>query len=335
MNPTVIDALIEKIADCVERHRIADGSYARWLWQKLNKRGEPRVLGRNEYGCADAANILYSIGRFPSDPAERAEWVRNLQELQDPETGLYHEATHHTIHTTAHCSAALELFDAKPLYKVKALEKYTTKEGLYELLEKEVPWEKNPWPASHQGAGILPCLTNTDMVGLDWKNWYFDWLWDHADPEIGFFTYGNQEGIELYKHMGGSFHYMFNHEAERRPYRYPDKIIDSCLTLMEEPKENHMLLKCGFLEIDVVYALTRAMRQTPHRFCEGKAALEKFAEEFLALMQGLDYETDEGFNDLHMLFGSVCCLAELQTALPGKLLSTKPLKLVLDRRPFI
>lgn len=335
MKTVNLDVLVERIADCVKRHELSAGCYARWLWQKLNKRGEPRELGRNEYGCADAANILYIIGRFPSEPAERAEWVRNLQELQDPETGMYTEATHHTIHTTAHCMAALELFDMKPLYKAKALEKYTTKEGLYELLEKEVPWEVNPWPASHRGAGILPCLTNTDMVGLEWKNWYFDWFWEHSDPEIGFFTYGNREGIELYKHMAGGFHYMFNHEAERRPYRYPEKIIDSCLTLMEDARSVKMLDHCGFLEIDVVYALTRAMRQTPHRFYEGKAALEKFAEEYIEMMMGLDPMTDESFNDLHMLFGAVCCLAELQTALPGKILTTKPLRLVLDRRPFI
>ena len=38
---------------------------------------------------------------------------------------------------------------------------------------------------------------------------------------------------------------------------------------------------------------------------------------------------------MHRLFGSICALAELQAALPGELRSDKPLKLVLDRRPFI
>ncbi len=40
-------------------------------------------------------------------------------------------------------------------------------------------------------------------------------------------------------------------------------------------------------------------------------------------------------NDLHLLFSVTCCLAELQAALPDCLPSTKPLRLVLDRRPFI
>ena len=58
-------------------------------------------------------------------------------------------------------------------------------------------------------------------------------------------------------------------------------------------------------------------------------------KKYLKYMYSIDYEHDEGFNDLHMLFGAVCCLCELQSALPGKLITTKPLRLVLDRRPFI
>ena len=52
-------------------------------------------------------------------------------------------------------------------------------------------------------------------------------------------------------------------------------------------------------------------------------------------MDTVDHTTDDRFNDLHMLFGAVCALAELQSALPGEVRTTVPLKLVLDRRPFI
>ena len=122
MNRINLDSFIAQTLQCVQKHNLGKpGEYARWLW------GENRKLGLNEYGCADAANILYSIGSFPSAPEERAAWIQTLQSLQNAETGLYSEPTHHTIHTTAHCTAALELFDAKPLYKCFALEKYTTK----------------------------------------------------------------------------------------------------------------------------------------------------------------------------------------------------------------
>lgn len=334
MLPLNIDHLIDVIEKGVNAHKLDTGCYARFLWQNPSK---PRDLGRNEYGCADAANILYTIGKFPREREEREAFVRNLQEMQDPVTGQYHEATHHTIHTTAHCTAALELFDAAPLYKCTGLEKYTTKEGLYHLLEVEMPWEK-PWPESHRGAGILCSLTNTGMVGMEWKNWYFDWMWEHSDPEIGFICYGPKKAEKIRDYMCGGFHYLFNHEAEHRPLRYPDKIIDFCLKLMADPEEYGLLdknRKCHFIDVDVVYSLSRAMRQTPHRFHEGKAALEKYAEAYLAQFESIDYAHDESFNDLHMLFGAVCCLAELQSALPGKIPTSRPLRLVLDRRPFI
>ncbi len=332
MNRIVIDDLINEIKKCVENHKLDTGKYARWLW------GDDRDLGVNEYGCADAANILYSINSFPQNPDERAFWVDTLQKMQDPETGMFSEKTHHTIHTTAHCTAALELFDKKPLYKCNALTKYTTKDGLYELLEQEVNWQ-NPWPQSHKGAGILPALTNTDMASLEWKNWYFDWMWEHSDPETGFFFFGDKKKAPLYQYMAGGFHYIFNHEAEHRPLRYPEKIIDSCIFLMKNGVNNHehgnMITRCTFIDIDVVYCLTRAMRQSPHRFFEAKEALEEYAEKYLALLYSLDYKNNDSFNDLHMLFGAVCCICELQSALPGKIITTKPLKLVLDRRPFI
>lgn len=341
MKPVVIDGLIAEIEKCVARHKLAPGCYARWLW--MDPQGK-RQLGRNEYGCADAANILYTIGAFPAEGAERAAFVENLQAMQEPETGLYREATHHTIHTTAHCMAALELFDAKPLYKATALAPCTTKEGLYQLLEQESVWGEKPWPGSHQGAGILPSLVNCDMVGLDWKNWYFDWMWQHSDPELGFVVFGEKKALNPRDYMCSGFHYLFNHEAEHRPLRYPEKIIDFCLHMMADPVKYEFIgnrvkdgqrRTCDFIDVDVVYSLNRAMRQSPHRFYEAKAALERYAESYIAMFSTIDFANDESFNDLHMLFGAVCCLAELQSALPGKLLSTKPLRLVLDRRPFI
>ena len=81
--------------------------------------------------------------------------------------------------------------------------------------------------------------------------------------------------------------------------------------------------------------ISRASRQTPHRWQEVKEALREFAEIYLPWIDTVDEKTDDRFNDLHMLFGAVCALAELQAALPGEVRTTVPLKLVLDRRPFI
>ena len=73
-----IQPLIDRIAREVERHAIPGrpGAYRRYL------EGDA-----NPYGCADAANILYTLGKFPRDLDFRAACVAELQKFQDPETG--------------------------------------------------------------------------------------------------------------------------------------------------------------------------------------------------------------------------------------------------------
>ena len=329
-----IDCLIQQIRACVDRHNLgAPGAYTRYTVG-------PRVDGKiNEYGVADAANILYTINDFTQAQEDRSHWIKILRDLQDPETGMYEEPTHHTIHTTAHCLAALELFDAKALYPCTYLNDCLTKEGLYSKLENEIRWDTDPWRDSHIGAGVFVALTMTDAVDTQWKDWYFDWFWNHTSPVHGFAFAGKEMQAKFYHYMGGGFHYLFNHEAEHRPMQNPEAIIDSCLPLLKDPKayeDGNVFIKAlGFIDVDLVYAVTRAMRQTPHRFYEAKKALESFADKYLDMFFALDFENDVGFNDLHRLFGAVCCLAELQSALPGKIITSKPLRLVLDRRPFI
>lgn len=139
-----ITPAIKKIKEIVDSHRLSDGVYCRFS----------EIREPNPYGTADAANILYSIGSFPRCPRERGEWVKSLRSMQDPETGLYHEATHHPIHTTAHCMAALELFDAAPEHRAYALEKYREEAEMRAFLES-LGWVDKPWSESHQGAGIV------------------------------------------------------------------------------------------------------------------------------------------------------------------------------------
>lgn len=341
-----ISQIIENALQVVERHKLdKTGAYCRWLWQ--NEQGN-RELGCNEYGCADAANILYMTGRFPQEPAERAGWVETLQSLQHPDTGLFVEATHHQFHTTAHCIAALELFDARAKYPLTALQPYLQKEKLYQLLDS-LDWAENPWTASHQGAGVFAAMVLQEpAANAQWREWYFQWLWEEADPETGFWRKGVVKPIlngdsfsgvrkepSVFPHLASTFHYLFNHEYAHMPLRYPEKMIDTCLDIFRNNRWATLGRSISFAEVDWTYCLNRAMRQCHHRFAEGREALHDFAEGYIGYIESLDPKTHDGFNDLHTLFGSVCALAELQAALPGEIRSERPLKLVLDRRPFI
>lgn len=333
MQVTNIEPIIEKIRRTVNTHRLGEGQYARWIWQ--NAKGN-RNLGVNEYGCADAANILYTIGDFIGDADKREKWIKTLQSMQNSETGMFVEATHQTLHTTAHCIAALELFDAQPQYEIT--KKYRSVESLYELLDN-LDWENYPWTESHNGAGIFAIMNITGNASEEWNNAYFRWLWDHTDAETGMIGTPEKRGVKHFEYMAGTFHYLFNLEYAKMPLRYPEKLIDTCLWMYENIENGELgssfLNKIAFIQVDWVYCITRALRQCGYRYDDCIKMLEDFAEKYIDYLMKLDETKADDFNDLHLLFGCVCCLAELQQALKGKIKTKKPLKLVLDRRPFI
>jgi hypothetical protein len=266
-------------------------------------------------------------------------WINTLQGLQNKENGLFEELTHHPIHTTAHCIAALELFEAKPRYPLLDLAELRQPHEMVSFLDS-LNWRGNPWRESHRGAGLYAALVLAGEVNLEWEDRYFTWLWEEEDPQTGFWRKGRVgdveagETVSVFPHLAGSFHYLFNHEYAHRPLHYPQAMIDTCLTIYRDglyPLGNRI----GFAEIDWVFCLTRALRQSGHRFTEVHAALIDFMKRYIPFLLEVDTDTDDDFNDLHLLFGLSCCLAELQQALPGSIRTQKPLKLVLDRRPFI
>lgn len=326
-----IDGILKNVINVVKNHELETGKYARWLWQNSNN---SRELGHNAYGCADAANILYTLNEFPNDDLKRQKFVEALWEKQDSKTGIFKENTHHEFHTTAHCTAALELFDKKPLYPLYAMEKYKDINNLYKMLE-DMDW-LHCGKGAHAGAGLYAALVITESVDKKWENEYFGWFNENCDPNTGLWVKEPVNDFPVHLQMGDAFHYLFNYEYAKEAMPYSDKLIDSCLKMYDEGKmPEDFGRQFHFIEMDWVYCLNRASRQTPHRFYDVKETLFNFAKKYILYLNSVDWEKDEGANDLHLLFGTVCCLAELQQSLPSKITSNKPLRLVLDRRPFI
>lgn len=333
-----ITELTDKIYEVVMSHQTEkEGEFARWLWQ--DEEGE-RELGANAYGCADAVNILYTIGQLDNRNEMRQKMILGINKFQNPENGLFLEKTHHPMHTTAHCTAALELLDAKPKYELSYLKKYKDKDELYQLLDG-LDWGKSPWPESHKGAGVYAALVLAGEVDSEWEDWYFEWLYNNADPETGLWKKGYAkphqwgEYFSMFPNLAAAFHYMFNHEYANRPLRYPEKIIDTALDIYYSNSWGRLKCYIDFADVDWIYCVNRATRQTAHRFNECKKVLREYAKEYIEYLYSVDSKTDDRFNDLHMLFGAVCALAELSQAVPGEIKAGKTLRLVLDRRPFI
>jgi hypothetical protein len=334
--PRSLQPFLEAVESLVAGHALGPpGAYARWT---RSSDSGPRDLGRNPYGCADAVNLLYSLGKLPRDGEERSACVDALQGLQDPEDGLFREATHHPVHTTAHCVAALELLDARPRHPLRGLATLRDPEEMKAYLDA-LDWAGNPWLESHRGAGLYAALVLVGDVDATWEERYFAWLAREVDPRTGLLRRGcvssrPEDEPLLFPHLAGTFHYLFNFEHARRDLPHPRALVDTCLRIFDKglfPFSRFV----GFAEIDWVYCLTRSLRRCHHRAAESHRALAAFAERHLDFLASLDPASDDGLDDLHGLFGTVCALAELQAALGDRLPSDPPLRLVLDRRPFI
>ncbi len=329
-----IQELIDRIYTTVENHRIDKGSYCRYLWQ--DAKGS-RKLGTNEYGCADAANIKYTIGKLDRDPAEREAIVRTLQSLQH-ENGLFDEKTHHHIHCTAHCTAALELYDALPLHPFTALSEKQSIKGMTEHLEG-LRWQDDPWTSSHQGAGLYAAFILHNHATPEWQDAYFKWLTDNADPKYGIGVKGAiDSGIKPVSHyLNGWFHYLFNFNFAKREFPHPNAAVDTCIDIFNTPEMQTANFGkwIGFAEIDWIFVIHRAALHNGYKVPEMRDYVRKFAKDYIDFLYSIDTDRHEQWNDLHMLFGTVCALAELQLVLKDEVRTNYPLKIVLDRRPFI
>lgn len=322
-------AEVEKI---VERHYLGEpGKYTRWITQ--DEKGS-RDLGSTPYGCANAVNILYTTGALPSDMEERAAFVKVLQDFQNRSDGLFVNPGNYETHTTAFVSGALNLLDAKPLYTAKGFEKYQTKEGLWAFMDS-IDWAKNPWLGAHLGAGIYASMLLTDTVADAWEDIYFQWLDENADPETGLWKRGALEGAEAFHYLASTFHYVFNYEYAKRALPYPKELLDTCIKAYREGACMDFSKSVGWPDIDFTYLLARVQRRAGSRYEETQEILKEIAEGLITQLLAMNPAESETLNDLNTLFAIVCALAVLQDALPGYIRTSKPLKLVLDKRPFL
>lgn len=342
-----LDPLIEATVGLIESCRAGrPGAYRRLLIAE--DIDEPDTA--DPYGTANAVNLLATFGRLPRDAANRGSLVAELSRCQDPDTGLFHDwprtdvPVHHPFHCTAHCVAALDLLDARPAYPLRALHGYADPHGVVDLLES-LDWTQDPWNASHRGAGVYAAikLAHDFASGADesaWEEAYFGWLYENFDAATGLLRSGclpDQAAAAkpIGHHLAGTFHYLFNFEHARRPLPYPAALVETCLRVHRDKLFPGLGEPLGFVTVDWVYCLTRALRQSGHRHQEARQALLALARELVDRLTAMLAGPPEAWGGLHRVLGAWCALAELQAALPGVFRSRKPLSLVLDRRPFI
>ena len=151
---------------------------------------------------------------------------------------------------------ALNLLDAKPLYKADGFSKYSTREGLFEFMDS-INWAKDPWLGAHLGAGIYASMILTETAGDEWEDYYFEWLDNNADAATGLWKKDALDGAPLFHYLASTFHYVFNYEHAKRALPYPKELLDTCIKAYYDGVCMDFSKSVGWPDIDFTYMLAR------------------------------------------------------------------------------
>jgi hypothetical protein len=299
----------------------------------------PRELGQTTvalYGVSDMACTLYTVGALHPSAKERGEWAETFELFQDHETGWFLEKDPKTLsaqHNTAFALAAMQLLDLTPQYQVKMDAQYSDI-GAY---LKRLNWHTGVYQESHKGAGIGSIYALVPALGTSkWFSEYFATCDDLFDPHNGLMGLGKPTSGDT-DQIGGTFHYSFLCEFFNRQMPYPEKRIDTILGLQR--RDGYWLLDNPlWMTLDAIYLMTRTLRYCPHRYEDVRASVQNS----LKILQEDIYSRDgrrKVFSKpggVHLLTAAINIAAEAQQFLGAEEVITDwPLKIVLDRRPFI
>jgi hypothetical protein len=296
---------------------------------------EPGQQTLELYGVADMACIFYTLGKLRPTEEERTQWAAAFQVFQNPQTGWLVEKspTHNPLHNTAFALAALQLLDLTPRYPVVMGPEYADPAAFLATLD----WRKAVYTESHKGAGVGAIFALVPALGTpEWFKAYFDACDRLFDPHNGLMGRDKPAGGDS-DQIGGTFHYSFLYENFNRHPPFPEARIDTVLRL-QLPDGYWMPSNHLWMTLDAVYLMTRTLRYCPHRFEEVRATVRRL----MATLQRDVYspegrkKTFVGHLAVHSVTAALSIAAEAQKFLGAReVVTDQPLRLVLDRRPFI
>ena len=311
--------------DFEKRYRVGPeaGSYAR-------RAGERRV---HLYGIADMACVLYALHAMPCEEAARAQWVRGLQDLQDPRTGRFvaDPPDHGWLHNTAFALGALNLLCALPRHPLGFARGLADRPSLDAFLDN-LDWRAGVYRCSHDGAGLASALAMVpNTVEAEWFEWYFEYTDGKFAAASGLMGLDKPPAGDC-DQIGGTFHYAFLYEYFGRPMPHPRARIDAVLGLQRASgywDERNPL----WLTLDAVYMLARAQCRIDHRRSDVISAVRRAAA---AVHERIRDPQARAALRPHDVTAVTALFAECRQFLGADEVRTSlPLLAVLDRRPFI
>lgn len=216
------------------------------------------------YSSLDAALIRVLMGEdlgATLSEAERQSWADHINSFArrryDQEADGSYEDTygHSLLHANGMVIGALGPLGGRQAQPVRLYEEFDTPEKVRAWLDG-LDWS-NQWRASHLFWGGLHCFSFSRACNSDWREAVFDWLDGALDESTGWWRRGVPHA-DRHQPLGGSVHIVPMYEHHGRSFPYPERVIDSVLSLqlpngrwLERPGP----LVMHYLELDALYAL--------------------------------------------------------------------------------
>jgi glycosyltransferase involved in cell wall biosynthesis len=270
------------------------------------------------YSSCFAAMILHYSGMLSSfSETQKEQWVAYLNHWQDPVTGLYlgpeivpeeltspiHDYTHVTMHLAAHVLPALNLLGGKSGHPLSFAHRFLDVNELSRWLET-IDW-RNAWLEGNNLLFVLQFLIHLrDEEGRTEANHslgvFFDWLDAEVDPATG--LWGTNGFCTPYHAMYGGYHQLLAYYYERRPVLFPDRLIDTVLSLQHQDGGFHPNGGGGACEdVDAVDILVNMYKRANYRHEDIRNALKRLLPSIAEAQMadgGFVYRKNESFTHL-------------------------------------
>lgn len=283
------------------------------------------------YGTAAAIGIRATLQQplSSSEVDDLAGAVLSFQEVD----GRFLDSSHGAMHSTAIGVGALYLLGrptTRPLFLAPLFEP-----GAVAPFLDGLDWT-NPWLASHDAAGLLAIAVMTGVEDRPWLSEYVAWLLQNVDRSTGLWRTGAMGRIEdrpgLFGNFACSFHFHFLLRHLGVPMPFAREVVEVGLRIFEETDIVTGAREWGYPQLDWVYSLARASRESGHRTAEVDAAVRRVAD-LLAVEQAEMIPV--AATDLHVLAAVVALIAELELGLGGESVQATRTVPPTDLRPFI
>jgi len=299
------------------------------------------------YGSADVACILYTLGQLDCTPAVAQGWLATLGSFQESQSGFFVDDRGGltTAHNTGFAVAAMQLLQPDLRNGVLPVAPLTFAGKIADPAEAErfaatLDWHGNCYEAGEILVGHAATFFNVaDTVPQQWFAWLVDYIestkFDTANGMVGL----DKPPAGDMDQIGGTLHFDFMWSALGRTLPFPEARASALLGL-QRPDGLWSELNPWWLTFDSVYMLGRTIAELETGLAD--RVRDAVARALSAVVpRALDPAHRHAdfvvpWMGAHTATGAISMFACAQRVLGAdRVLTRRPLQLVLDRRPYI